>query len=326
MKRRWRAELAAALATLAIPAFAESPPTQGTNGSASVGADISNTDSRRLYATGEYALNDRWSVDAALARADVELPDASTQSTLVGANVSYRFGSFRVGGGFRHSEIDGVSRSNDWLARGSWRHETMRLGLEVAHRAATLAPSEFSEDLGGTTGVVSGTSRCAVDGMGYRASFDLDRPTWSGFAALRVFDYGDFDCALDITSVSGPSGPGRGPPPHARGRALGRRLAAPTLDTVLGATSRLVPREASLLESSLAIGFTTPVSRDWIGGVEFDRDVEKLDGSEYLTGIVSASRMIDSDWTLELSLGYSAADEIESSAFAGVRVITYFRH
>ena len=87
----------------------------------------------------------------------------------------------------------------------------------------------------------------------------------------------------------------------------------------------MVPPEASLLESSLAIGFTTPVSRDWIGGVEIDRDVEKLDGSEYLTGIVSASRVLDADWTLELSLGYSMADEIDDSVFAGVRIITYFR-
>jgi hypothetical protein len=75
-----------------------------------------------------------------------------------------------------------------------------------------------------------------------------------------------------------------------------------------------------LLESSAEIGFKMPVSQNWIGGVELFRDVEKLDGSEYLTGIVSAATRLGDTWTLELSLGYSAADVIDDSAFAGVRV------
>jgi hypothetical protein len=80
-----------------------------------------------------------------------------------------------------------------------------------------------------------------------------------------------------------------------------------------------VPRETALLESSLSLGFTTPVSARWIGGVELYRDVEKLDGSEYLTGVVFADTRLDDTWTLELSAGYSAADLIDDSAFAGVR-------
>jgi hypothetical protein len=318
--RHWRA---AALAVLTAPAFANSPMIESTVGSASVGVDVSNTDSRRVYAAGDYSFSDRWTLDGAIALADIDLPDASTQSTLAGVNLTYGFDRFSVGGGFRHSEIDGASRSDDWLVRGSWRYDTARFGLEVGHRASSLAPSAFTEDLGGTLGVASGISRCDVDGIGYRGSVNLDRPAWSGFASLRMYDYDDFDCTVEITPVIG--APGHGPPAHARGRAVGRRLAAVPLESIIGATSRLVPREASLLESSASIGFTTPVASAWIGGIELDRDVEKLDGSEYLTGIVSASTVLDHDWTLELSLGYSVADHVDDSAFAGVRVITYFR-
>jgi hypothetical protein len=318
--RHWRG---AALAVLTVPAFASSPEIQSTVGSASVGVDLSSTDSRRVYAAGDYSFGGGWSVDAAIALADVDLPDASTRSTLAGVNLSYGFDRFTLGGGFRHSEIDGASRSDDWLVRGSWRYDTARIGLEVGHRASSLAPSPFTEDLGGELGVATGISRCDVDGIGYRGSVSLDRPAWSAFASLRVYDYDDFDCTLEITPVVG--SPDDGPPEHARGRALGRRLAAAPLESIIGATSRLVPREASLLESSASIGFTTPVASNWIGGIELDRDVEKLDGSEYLTGIVSASTVLDHDWTVELSLGYSVADRVEDSVFAGVRVITYFR-
>jgi hypothetical protein len=328
MSRPRRARLAATLALLAGCALANTPDGPSTVASVSIGADVSNTDSRRLYATGDFDVAKDWSVNAGLARSDLDLPGESTQSTLASAGVGHRLGAFTVGGGFRHGEIDGVSRTNDWLVRGSWRNDAARLGLEVGRRDATLAPSAFTEDLGGEIGVVSGVSHCDVDGIGYRASVDLDRPTWSGFASLRVFDYDDFDCTLDIASAGGPSPPGppaHGPPPHARGRALGRRLAGATLDEVIGATSRLVPHDAALLKSSASIGFTTPVSSTWIGGLEIDRDVEQLDGGEYLTAIVSASRLLTSDWTLELSLGYSLADAVDDSAFAGVRFVTYFR-
>lgn len=321
---RW---LVAAVGVFPVTSIAHSPEVSGVAGSASIGADASNTDSRRIYASGDYSFGGGWSASGLLARADIDLPDTSAQSSLAGINVSYRLGDFTVGGGYRHGEIDGVSRSDDWLARGAWHLLTMRIGLEVGHRAATLDPSPFTEDLGGDLGVVSGISRCSVNGLGYRGSVDLDRPTWSGFASLRVFDYGDYDCALDIAATSGPPGNGNGNGrAHARGRALGHRLAAATLASAVGATSRLAPPDAALLESSLAIGFTTPVSRAWIGGVEIDRDVEKLDGSEFLTGILSASRELERDWTLELTAGYSLADKVDDSAFAGVRITRYFRH
>jgi hypothetical protein len=310
------------VAVLAAAASAGTPADEARNTSVSAGLEVSDTDSRRVYLAASTNIDQNWSLDAGLTRADLELPDFTTQSTLASAGVSRAFGDFSVGAGFRHSEIDGVSSSREWLVRGSANYQALRFGLEVGRREATLDPSPFVEDLGPGTGVVSGISRCRVDALGYRGSVNLDRETWSGFVSLRLFDYGDYDCALEITSGGGP--PGNGPPPHARGRALGRRLAATTLDTAIGAVSRLVPREVSLLESSAALGFSTPVAGRWIGGIEAYRDVEKIDGSEYLTGVLTAGTLLTDTWSLELSLGYTAADVIDDSAFAGVRVTAAF--
>jgi hypothetical protein len=113
--------------------------------------------------------------------------------------------------------------------------------------------------------------------------------------------------------------PGRNKPPHARGRTLGNRLAAASVDDVADAPSRLVPREAALLDSSLSLGVTLPVAGNWIGGAELYRDVERIDGSDTLTGLVFAGRRLSGAWTLEISVGYSAAQDIDDTAFAGVR-------
>jgi hypothetical protein len=282
------------------------------------GVEISDTDSRRLDLGGSARFAGTWNASAALARADVELPDTNTQSTQAAAKLSYDFGKFGVGAGFRHGEIDGVSVSRGWLATASSEYREWRFGAEIEARETRLEPAAFTEDLGTGIGVVSGTSRCTVNGVGYQGRVELDRPAWTAYVAARVYDYGDYDCALEITAGGGP--PGHGPPAHARGRALGRRLAAASLDSALGAASRLVPRESALLESSLSLGFTTPVTARWIGGVELYRDVEKIDGSEYLTGLLFADTHLDATWTLELSAGYSTADRIDDSAFAGVRV------
>lgn len=314
--------LLSTVTVLAATASAGTPVNGARNTSVSAGLELSDTDSRRVYLAAATNLNEHWSLDAGLSRADIELPDITTQSTLASAGVSHSFGDFSVGAGFRHSEIDDVSASREWLVRGSANYQALRFGLEVGRRESTLDPSPFVEDLGADIGVVSGISRCRVDALGYRGSVNLEQPTWSGFVSLRVFDHGDYDCALEITSGGGP--PGNGPPPHVRGRALGRRLAATTLDAAIGAVSRLVPREVSLLESSASLGFSTPIAGRWIGGVEAYRDVEKIDGSEYLTGVLTAGTLLTDTWSLELSLGYTAADVIDDSAFAGVRITAAF--
>ncbi len=281
------------------------------------GFEIGDNDSRRIDAGTRVQFLEAWSASAAVTRSNFELPGVSATSTSASAKVARTLGAFNVGAGIRRGEIEDVSRSRAWFATAAFDHRELRFGLEIEARDTTLDPSAFTEDLGGGIGVVSGTSRCSVDGIGYQGRVDLDRPTWSLYGSLRVYDYDDYDCILDIT-VGAP--PGNGPPPRARGRALGRRLAAATIDQVIGATSRRVPRESALLDSSAGLGLTLPVGGQWIGGVELFRDVERVDGSDYLTAATFAGRRLNATWRAEFTLGYSMADAIDDTAFAGVRV------
>jgi len=319
----------ALVVTLLSGAFVASGAGAATQTQAYAGLEIGDTDSNRMDAGVMVQFLDRWTANASVSRAHVEFPDARTNATSALAKASYDFGAFSLGAGYRHGDIEDVSTNRGWLLTAGFEHRELRFGFEVEARETTLEPAAFAEDLGGTIGVASGISRCSVDGTGYQGRVDWDRPTWSMFASWRVFDYDDYDCALDITSVIPPgpgpgngngNGNGNGPPAHAHGRALGRRLAMASAGDVTGAASRLVPRETALLESSAALGFTTPVAGQWIGGVELYRDVEKLDGGDTLTGLVFAGRRLSDTWSLELSLGYSKADGIDDTAFAGVRV------
>jgi hypothetical protein len=310
------------LATLTA-ALCGSRATAGPRTMVYAGLEIGDTESDRLDAGVSVQFLENWNAGVSVARAHVAFPDARTDSTLAVAKASYDFGALSVGGGYRHGEIADVSTSRGWFVTAGYVQRELRFGLEVESRQTTLEPAAFTEDLGGALGTVSGVSRCGVDGVGYQGRVDWDRPTWSMFVSWHVYDYDDYDCALDIATVTPPgngNGHGHAPPPHARGRAVGRRLAAASADEAIGAASRLVPREAALLDSSASLGFTMPVTAEWIGGAELYRDDERIDGSDTLTGLVFAGRRLSATWTLELSLGYSTADTIDDTAFAGVRV------
>lgn len=329
----------ASLATLALALSCAAGAVAQTT--AYAGLEIGNTDANRVDAGIGVHFLESWHTNLSVSRAHVEFPDVSTDSTLIGAKVGYDYGPFSLGGGYRHGEIEDVSTSRGWLVSGGYVHRELRFGLEIEARETTLEPAAFTEDLGGTLGVVSGVSRCSVDGRGYQGRVDWDRPTWSLFVSVRVFDYDDYDCALDLATAvpSGGSAGGSGGGPgngngnghgngngnmndrgHARGRELEHRLAQASVDEVTGAASRLVPREAALLDSSASLGVTLPVAGQWIGGVELYRDVERIDGSDTLTGLVFAGRRLTEAWSIELSLGYSVADDIDDTTFAGVRV------
>ena len=302
------AMLAVALTVLAARSDAESPDRRSVYG----GVEIGNTETRRLLA-GVMLQWNAWEVDAQLARADFQLPDIEARSTAASAGLKHDFGQWYAGGGARRSELENVSTTSGWYADLAYRFDTVRLSLEWEARRTRLEPTPFTEVLGGELGVRTGTSRCEVGSRGYQARADLDRPSWLGFVSLRTFDYRDFSCSLAL------AGSGNGPPTHARGRALGRRLGEQSLQVVNGFASRLIPREALLLDSSLALGVTLPVDEHWIGGAEIYRDIEET-GSRYDTALLFASRPLDDTWTVELSFGFSDAEDVRDTAFAGIRM------
>jgi hypothetical protein len=191
----------------------------------------------------------------------------------------------------------------------------MRIVAEIETRNSDLAETSFTEDFGPGIGMVSGVSGCEVASIGYMAQFTLGRPRWSLYASARGFDYDDYVCELVSAQLTNPGPAGRG-----RGRALGRRLAAGALQRVSGYASRLMPREATLLESSLSLGAMMPFTERWYGGLEMYHDVEKLSGGDFATAMAFAGMHFDEVWSTEISLGYTAVDVIDDTTFVGLRV------
>jgi hypothetical protein len=289
----------------------------GAEATVYAGLEVGNTDTHRLDAGARLQFREHWNANVQLSRARFELPDGDVTSTVAGAGLQRKFGDFGAGLGYRSGELSDVSRSNSWVASAFLRRHALRFSAEVELRGTELAPAPFTEDLGTGAGVQSGTSRCDVDSVGYQAQIDVDRPAWAAFVSFKAFDYDAFDCLL---AIAGGAGNGNGPPAHARGRALGRRLGEAALQPVSGFASRLVPREAMLLQTSLSLGVTLPIDEHWIGGAEFYRDREQAGDSGYRTALLFANRRLDDTWSVEFSVGFSDADQVEDTTFAGLRV------
>ena len=285
-----------------------------------LGAEVGNTDTQRLEAGARLAIDQAWSASLQLARAEFELPDAQRTSTLLSAKAQYDFGAFGLGLGLRRGEVSEVSSSRGVTVGGFLDQSTWRLSAEIESRETDLAAAPFTEDLGTGAGVQNGISRCDVGSRGYQAQLDVNRPAWAAFVSYRAYDYDDFDCLVSITANGSGNGNGNGPPAHARGRALGRRLASLPLQPVQGFGSRLIPREAMLLDSSVALGVSLPAREQWIAGAELYRDRESIGGDSSQTLLAFANRRINAIWAVELTLGYSDAESVEDTAFAGVRV------
>lgn len=300
-----------ALMLAACPAWSELPPS--TNASIYAGFEFGNTDSRRMDAGASLQFREAWSASAQVARSDFELPDEDMVSTVANLKLSYDFGAAGVGLGVRQGEIQDVVSTDGMFAAGFVDWDAMRFTLEVESRESDLAPASFTEDLG--SGVQSGISDCSVDSIGYLAQFNVDRPDWAAYVSYRTFDYGDFDCAVTVAAAPG------GPPAHARGRALGRRLGAGALQPVAGFSSRLIPREAALLDSGVALGVLLPIRDRWFAGLDLYRDEEIVEGNSYSTAVGFAVYQFTATWSVELSAGYSDAEVVEDTAFAGFRVI-----
>jgi hypothetical protein len=297
----------------AAPAWSELP--QGAAASVYAGFEIGNTDARRMDAGAAIQFREAWSASAQVARAEFELPETDMVSTVGNLKLSHDFGRLGVGAGFRQGEIRDVVSTDGIFAAAFVDQDALRFTLEIESRGSDLAPALYTEDLGDGAGVQSGVSRCSVDSIGYQAQVNVDRPGWAAFVSYRFIDYEDFDCAVTPDASPG------GPPAHARGRALGRRLGAGAIQPVTGFSSRLIPREAALLESSAALGVVLPVKDRWLAGVDLYRDQELVAGNSYSTALAFAAYQFTMTWTVELTVGYSDAEVVEDTAFAGLRVI-----
>jgi hypothetical protein len=306
------------VALISTNAIAAEGPRPSNTASIYAGGEWGDTESQRLDAGAVFRYHTATVFSAAVSRGEADLAVGRASSTYATARVTHDFGSFGLGAGVRQGEVENVSTTLGWFASGFYDYREMRIVAELESRDSELARTSFTEDFGPGVGVVSGTSGCDVASIGYSAQFTLGRPRWSLYASARGYDYADFECVLVSADLqdSGPPDRGRG-----RGRALGRRLAAGALQQVSGFASRLMPRESTLLESSASLGAMMPFTERWYGGLELYHDVEKLGSNDFATALAFAGMRLNGGvWTTEFSLGYTAVDVIEDTAFIGLRV------
>jgi hypothetical protein len=317
MRGAWRTLAAmGALGSVAGAAHANSPEAPALRGQATVGVEVSDADSRRVDAAVDWYLPRDWEVGVSAAKGEYGLADGDLSSTAMGAALRRNFDAFQLGLGFIDADIEDLSSTRGVHLTTIYWQDDWRFKAGLGSRLTELAATEFEEDLGGDIGLADGISRCEARSLALQAQADFMQPGWRAYARVSYFDYRDVDCELTITSSG--NGNGNGPPAHARGRALGRRLAGNTLGAVVDINPRLVPRDAMLLESTLAVGAT--VSRaGWQFGGELSRDVEWLRGDDFFTAVTYANREISRTWNLEFSLGY-ATSSLEDSLFAGIRL------
>lgn len=280
------------------------------------GGEWGDTDSQRLDAGAVFRYRTATVFSVSMSRGEAALLEGQAVSTYATARVTHDFGSFGLGAGVRHGEVENISDTLGWFASAFYDYRDIRIVAEIESRDSELANYSFTEDFGPGLGVVSGVSGCDVASIGYTAQFTLGRPRWSLYASARGYDYDDYECDLVSAQLDDSGPPGRG-----RGRALGRRLAAGALQRVSGFASRLMPRESTLLESSASLGAMMPFSDRWYGGLELYHDVEKVGGSDFATALAFAGlRLRDGTWNIEVSLGHTAVDVIDDTTFVGLRV------
>ena len=311
-----RACMGGVLLTIALSdSIAAVPESARNTASIYAGGEWGDTDSQRLDAGAVFRYRTRTVFSAALSRGEAALLEGQAVSTYAMAKVTHDFGDFGLGAGVRQGEVEEVSETKGWFASAFYDYRDIRLVAEIEWRNSDLAQTPFTEDFGPGVGVVSGVSACDVASVGYSAQFTLGRPRWSLYASARGYDYDDYECGLISAQLPATAPPGRG-----RGRALGRRLAGNALQRVSAYASRLMPRESTLLESSLSLGAMMPLTEQWYGGLEMYHDVQKLSGADYATALAFAGMHLTGVWSAEISVGYTAVDLIEDTTFAGLRV------
>ena len=315
---RWLQFASCSLALLSGISLAAETAPPANSASIYFGYEKGNTDSERMDAGATFRFRSDTDFSVAVARAEAQFANAQATSTFVTARVARDFGPFGLGVGVRQGEVEDISRTRGWIASGSFDYRQLRISGEIEIRESEIARTPFSEDFGGDLGVISGTTRCDADSVGYLLQANLDRPRWSLNASARIYDYAEFDCELaDVDLPAGVTPPGNG---RGRGRALGRRLAANGLERVSGFASRLTPRESTLLASSISVGFLMPVNDRWYGGLDLYRDAEELEDNAFATALAFAGVRLNDVWSSEFSLGHTNAESIEDTSFVGVRV------
>ena len=200
---------------------------------------------------------------ASVSRGEAALLEGEAVSTYATARVTHDFGSLASGRAcatvksrmYRARSAGSRARSTTIARSASSRKSNRAIpSLRTRHSPKTLVRVSASS---------TAPARCDVASLGYSAQFTLGRPRWSLYAAARGYDYAGLRMRTGERRSAGTRATRSWSWPW---RALGRRLAAGALQRVSGFASRLMPRESTLLESSVSLGAMMPFDERWYGG------------------------------------------------------------
>jgi hypothetical protein len=283
------------------------------------GIEFSNQDSHRFDLGLGFDSAGGTSIDLAGSRTEAELGAADFSSTYTSGKLTHDFGGFGFGAGVRHTRDEDFSKTLGWVGTAFVDAGITRLSATFESRSTDFDDTPFAisgADLGLTEiGTISGLVACSVDSRGYGAGLQIAQPQWSVYGSATAFDYSSSDCRASITSVTGGTGT-----PIRLGPQILSRLATRVTNRLSGYSSRRLPRDAALLESSIMAGASfTPTERATLG-LEVYRDSEEFAAATTNTLLTYLGISLTSTLTADLTLGTSQTDGLDDTAFAGLQI------
>jgi hypothetical protein len=272
-----------------------------------------------------------WSLSGA--RADVDSVAGKLVSTGGSAQIDHDFGRFGLRGGVRQVEDEDFSESLTWLAGAYADFDLSRIGAVVERRDIDMDETTFTvagSDLGlNAVDTVTGRATCSLTSTGYGLSGMHTRQRWSLYGSAIQYDYSGYDCTsmLDVLTTNGnnmPVTPGSRAPIAVRRPVIFKRVARNATRTFDGLSASRIPRETSLLESTLMLGFEAFATSRTTIGAEGYRDADEFAEASTTTLLAYVDWRATEVISLTTTLGTSDSDAFGRLQFLGLRLTAYF--
>ncbi|MBC7810678.1 MAG: hypothetical protein H7175_06000 [Burkholderiales bacterium] len=243
--------------------------------------------------------------------------DLSSNAATVGFSRNGDTFGFSIGGHWfdnvdvvqgKEATLSLMLRSGGWHveAKGEYRKsefDSFRANTVVRRRDGTFVP-------------IFSTATCSLTNSGYGAVAGVDGESWGAYVSGMQYRYGSHECAFDS--------------PGLNALASTNRLEFVQLaSTLTQRLSRMAARylskysENSLLAAELGAGvsYLSDTAR-WRLAYQHGRD--EFQGLTTETYTVGVTRSVLKDSNIDLQLGASKSESIDTVAFAGIAFTTYF--
>ncbi|MEX2151096.1 MAG: hypothetical protein WD793_12855 [Steroidobacteraceae bacterium] len=322
--------LAAAVAPATFAAETETESGKSGGGTFFAGVDIDNQDSHRLTAGVTHLSAGGTSFELIGVRSEIDSDSLSLSSTYAHGLLGHDFGDLGFAAGLRHLSDDSFADTLGLFGAAFLDFSGSRLTATIESRDTDFEDTEFTAsgeelDLEGITSA-SGIASCSVASLGYGLRLEVIRTKWSFYASGTAFDYSSHECTATITETTEGSGPGPPvtAPVNVRVPSVVSRVVSGVGGGFAGYSARLVPRDGSLLESSVMAGASFALGSRYVLGFEVYGDSEEFAEAQTTTALAYFEFRATPQFSVTLTAGGTESDALDSSVFAGVRLARHF--